>query len=142
MIGALVLVGTTVAACGESAQEKAQADVCSARSEISKQIAKIQGLTVSSTATTELKNSLEVIGKELGAIRDAQPALSEARKQQVEPAVKTFEAELKTIAAGVVATATSGNLESAVKEGATKVKSAGTALAGSYRQALAPITCS
>jgi phytoene/squalene synthetase len=139
---ALLLGVVGLAACGESAQDEASKDVCAARSEISKQISKIQGLTVSSNAPTELKDGLEAITRELKVIREAQPDLAPARKQQVEPAVASFEAELKTIVAGVASTVTSSNLESALKEAAPKIKSAATALAGSFRQSLAPITCS
>jgi beta-phosphoglucomutase-like phosphatase (HAD superfamily) len=140
---AVLLAGAvSLTACGESSQEKAIKAVCSARTEISKQITKIQGLSLTSTATTELKESFEVIGKELKTIREKQTDLAAARKQQVEPAVQTFENDLKTIAAGVASSLSSNNLEAALKEAGPKIKSATTALAGAYRQTLAPINCS
>src|SRR5262245_66129916 len=88
---AMVLAGTlALAACGESKQEKAIAQVCSARGEIKKQITKLEGLTISSNTVNEAKPSFEAIGTQLTKIRDAQPDLEPKRKEQIEPATKTF----------------------------------------------------
>lgn len=141
MLGVL-LISISLVACGESSQDKAQKEVCSARTEISKQISKLQGLTLSSTAVEEAKSGLESIGEELRKIKDAQHDLAPARKEQVEPATKAFESELKTIAAGVASSISSGGVESALKAAGPKLKSALTALANSYKHALAPIGCS
>ena len=141
MLGAL-FVSVSLVACGESSQEKANKDVCSARTEISKQITKLQGLTPSSNAVDEAKSGLKVIGDELRKIKDAQHDLAPARKEQVEPATKTFESELKTIATSVAATIPSGGVESALKAAGPKLKSALSALADSYKHALGPINCS
>ena len=142
ILGALLLSVVTFAACGESSQDKAKADVCAARGEISKQITKLQGLTLSSNAVNEAKGSLEVIGKELRKITDAQADLEPARKEQVEAAIKTFEAEVKAVASEVGSSVSSGNLESALKAAGTKLKSALSKLAGAYQQTLAPVDCS
>ena len=89
VLGAL-FVSVSLVACGESSQEKANKDVCSARTELSKQITKLQGLTPSSSAVDEAKSGPKVIGDELRKIKDAQHDLAPARKEQVEPATKTF----------------------------------------------------
>lgn len=136
-----LLISVTLVACGESSQDKAKKEVCGARSEISKQITKLQGLTPTTSAVNEAKSSLEVISKELKKIKDAQHNLAPARREQVEPAVKAFESELKTIASSVAASL-SGGLESALKNAGPQLKSAVTKLANSYQQALAPINCS
>jgi Tfp pilus assembly protein PilP len=141
MLGVL-LVSVLLVACGESSQDKAKTEVCDARTEISKQITKLQGLTPSSNAVNEAKGGLKVIGEELKKIKDAQHNLAPARKEQVEPATKAFESELKTIAASVEAIISSGDVESALKAAGQKLKSALGALATSYRHALAPINCS
>jgi Tfp pilus assembly protein PilP len=140
--GAVLISVCALAACGESAQDKAKADVCAARTEISKQITKLQGLTLSSSAVNEAKSSVELIGKELKKMKDAQPNLDSARKQQVGAATKTFEDEFKKIASEVTSTVSSGSLSSSLAAAGPKLKSAVTALASSYRQALAPINCS
>ena len=137
-----LLICVSLAACGESKQEKAQKTVCNARAEISKQITKLQTLTPSATAIEEAKSGVKVIGDELKKIKEAQGDLAPARKEQVEPAVKVFDAELKSIAANVATNIPSGGLESALKAVGPRLKASLNALAASYRRALAPINCS
>jgi len=138
---ALLLSAVAIAACGESAEDKAKAEVCGARSEISKQITKLQSLTISSNTVNEAKASFEVIGKELTKIKNAQPKLSPARKEQVQSGTQSFSTELSSIAAGVVSSLGSGSIETALKNAQPQVKAAVEKLAGSYQQALAPINC-
>jgi hypothetical protein len=137
-----LLISVSLAACGESKQEKAQKDVCNARAEISKQIAKLQALTLSASAVEEAKSGVKVIGDELKKIKNAQGDLAPARREQVEPATKAFEVELKSIAANVGANIPSGGVESALKAVGPRLKASVSALAGSYKRALAPINCS
>ncbi|HEY4427132.1 MAG TPA: hypothetical protein VGN08_02905 [Solirubrobacteraceae bacterium] len=131
-----------LAACGESSEEKAKAQVCSSRAEISKEITKLQSLTLSSNTPNEVKTSLETIKEQLTKIKDAQPKLEASRKEQVETATNTFETQLKTIASGVGASLSAGNLTSALAAAGPKVKEALSSLATSYRQTLGPISCS
>jgi hypothetical protein len=139
--GAVLLSVGALAACGESKQEKAKAEVCAARSEISKQISKLQALTVSSSAVTEAKTSLEVIGKELKKIKGAQSNLEPARKEPVEAAVKTFESEFTAVVTQVGTSLTSSNLTSAAEAAKPQLKAALTKLGNSFTQALGPINC-
>jgi hypothetical protein len=129
-------------ACGESAQDKAKAQVCSARADINKQIAKLAGLSISTSFVTEGKAGFEAIAADLKKIKEAQPNLEPARKEQVEAATKGFEAQLNTITAGVAAKLGSGNPLSALSSAGPELKSAVTQLASDYKQALAPISCS
>lgn len=142
IIAALLLSGVALGACGESAQDKAKAEVCGARNEISKQITKLQGLTLSASSLTEAKTGFETIGKELTKIKNAQPKLSPERKQQVQAATESFGKELSTLAGSVAGTLGSGNLEAALKNAGPQVKSALEKLSASYKSALAPINCS
>jgi hypothetical protein len=139
--GAVLLGVGTLAACGESKQEKAKAEVCGARSEISKQIAKLQALTLSSTALNEAKASVEVIGKELKKIKGAQSNLEPARKEPVEAAVKTFESEFTAVVTQVGTSLTSSNLKSGAEAAKPQLKAALTKLGNSFTQALGPINC-
>ena len=141
-IAALLVGVVTLAACGESSQEKAKAEVCGARTEISKQITKLEGLTLSSSSLTEAKAGFEAIGKELTKIKNAQPKLSPERKQQVQTATESFSKELSTLAGSLASSLGSGNLEAVLKNAGPQVTSALTKLAASYKQALAPINCS
>jgi len=140
---AVLLVGAlTLAACGESSQDKAKAEVCAARTEISKQITKLEGLTLSANSLTEAKTTFEVIGKELTKIKNAQPKLSPERKQQVQSATETFGKEVSTLAGELASSLGSGNLEAVLKNAGPQVKAALEKLSASYKQSLAPISCS
>lgn len=132
---ALLLSVVAFAACGESAQEKAKAQVCDARADISKQISTLSGLTLSTSSVTQAKTSFEAIATDLTKIKSAQANLDPARKAQIEAATHTFETQLTTIA---------NNLSSSLSltNAATEVKSAVTQLSSSFKQTLAPISCS
>jgi hypothetical protein len=141
-IAALLLSALALGACGESSQDKAKAEVCSARSDISKQIEKLQGLTLSTSLLTEAKSGVEAIGKDLTKIKDAQPKLQPARKEQVEAATKSFETTFSSISSGLATALASGNIEAELKSAGPQVKAALSQLVTSYKQALAPINCS
>ncbi|MGA9283909.1 MAG: hypothetical protein WBV85_00545 [Solirubrobacteraceae bacterium] len=130
LVGALVL-----ASCGESSQEKAKAQVCQARTDISKQVKTLSGLTLSLSAPGEAKTGLEAIGKDLTMIKDAQPNLEPARKEQVQAATHTFEAQVSAILSELTSKPSLSKLE-------TQLKSSLTQLASGYEKALAPLNCS
>jgi hypothetical protein len=130
LLGVLALVG-----CGESSQEKAKAQVCSAKSDISKQVTMLSELTISTNILTQAKDGLEAIGSDLTKIKEAQPNLEPARKQQVEAATHTFEAQVTSIISGFV---TNPSLSNAEKQ----LKSSLTQYAKSFEKVLVPINCS
>ena len=132
---ALLLSPLVLAACGESSQEKAEAQVCSARANISTQISTLSELTLSTSSVTTAKTSFEAISSDLTKIRDAQQNLAPTRKQQIEAATHTFESQVTSIVNEFTSTLSLSNA-------ATQVKSAVTKLTSSYRQTLAPINCS
>jgi Tfp pilus assembly protein PilP len=116
-IAALLVSVLRLTACGESSQEEARAQVCSASSEIKKQITKLEGLTINSSFPTEAKTSLEAIDKSLAEVKKAAPNLSKRpRKEEVEAGTEAFETEIATITASVASAAIkSGNAEAALK---------------------------
>jgi hypothetical protein len=132
---ALPIAALVLASCGESSQEKAKAQVCEARSDISKQVKTLSELTLSVSAPTEAKTGLEAIVKDLTKIKDAQPNLDPARKEQVQAATHTFEAQVSSILSELVSKPSLSKLE-------TQLKSSLTQLASSYEKALAPLNCS
>jgi|SRR5277367_150976 len=132
---AVALSTLALAGCGESTQEKAQAQVCSARADISKQVNTLSGLTLSFESVTQVKTGVEAIAGDLKKIKDAQPNLAPARKEQVQSATATFEAQLTTIVSELSSNLSLSNAEA-------KLKSSVSQLATSYKQALAPISCS
>jgi hypothetical protein len=134
-IVATLLSAAALAACGESAEDKAKAQVCDARADISKQISTLTTLPISTSVLTEAKAGIETIGKDLKKIKDAQPDLQPGRKEQVEKATEAFGKQLNSTLSGV----TSGL---SLSNAGTQVKTALTQLGDSYTQTLAPINCS
>jgi hypothetical protein len=130
LLGVLVLAG-----CGESSQEKATAQVCEARSDISKQAKMLSELTISTSLLTQAKSGLEAISSDLTKIKDAQPNLNPARKEQIQAATHTFEAQVSSIVTGLVSNPSLSNAEK-------QIKSSLTQFATSFEHALAPINCS
>jgi outer membrane murein-binding lipoprotein Lpp len=130
LLGVLVLAG-----CGESSAEKAKAQVCSARSDISKQAKALSELTLSTSIVTQAKEGLGAIGNDLKKIKDAQPDLEPARRQQIETATHTLESQVSSIITGLVSNPSLSNAEK-------QLKSSLTQYAKSFEQALAPINCS
>jgi hypothetical protein len=130
LLGALVLAG-----CGESSQEKAKAQVCSARSDIQKQVKTLSELTLSTSVLSQAKDGLEAIASDLTKIKEAQPNLEPARRQQIETATHTLEGQVSSIITGFVSNPSLSNVEK-------QLKSSLTQYAKSFEQALAPINCS
>jgi hypothetical protein len=136
---ALVLVvvlvpALSLAACGQSAQDKAKSQVCSARSDIDKQLGYLQGLTLATATTTGIQNSLKAIGSDLTKIKDAQPQLSAERKQQVQSANQAFRTELESVVSNIGQNLSISNAQA-------RFKSAVQQLAQSYKQTFATISC-
>jgi hypothetical protein len=129
-LGMLVLAG-----CGESSQEKAKAQVCAARSDISKQVRALSELTLSTNILTQAKAGLEAIGNDVTKIKDAQPNLEPVRKQQVATATNTFATQVASIITGLVSNPSLSNAEK-------QLKSSLSQYAKSFEQAFAPIDCS
>ena len=123
-----------LSACGESKEDKAKKQVCSARSDISKQIDSLKTLTISTSTPDDVKSALNTIKGDLSKIKDAQPDLAPDRKQQVQTATQTFESQLQQIV-----TSTTNGLS--VTNAKTQIQSAVTSLEAAYKQALEPIDC-
>jgi hypothetical protein len=134
-IAALLLGALLLAGCGESSQEKATAQVCAARSDISKQAKMLSELTVSTSLLSEGKAGLEAIGKDLTKIKEAQPNLAPARKEQIQAATETFQTQVTSIVTGLVSNPSLSNAEK-------QIKSSLKQFASSFEAALAPVNCS
>ena len=136
---ALVLIvvlvpALSLAACGQSAQDKAKNQVCSARSDIDKQLTYLKGLTLATATTTGIQNSLKAIGSDLTKIKDAQPQLNAERKQQVQSANQAFRAQLESVVGNIGQNLSISNAQA-------QLKSAVQQLGQSYQQTFATINC-
>ena len=123
-----------MAACGESDEDKAKADVCDARDDIRAQVRELQDLTLGTATVDKVKSHLNAIGDDLKKIADAQDQLSESDKKQVQEANQAFKSKVKTLGGEI---GRSVSLEDAAKQ----LKSDFADLATTYEEALGPIDC-
>ena len=133
MLSALGL-GLAFAACGQSDEEKAKADVCDARDDIQANVKELQNLTLGTATTDKVRSSLNAIKDDLQKIVDAQGDLSDSQKQQVDKANEAFTAKVKALAGDV---GRSVSIEDAAKQ----LESDFAELATTYQQSFAPIDC-
>ena len=124
-----------LSACGESAEEKAQTTVCSARADIKKQVDELKGLTATTVSLDGVQANLKAIRKNLEKIRGAQGDLKGDRKQQAKAATEAFATQVKGVGRQVL-----GGLTAS--EGKQQIQTALDGLAAGYKSALGPIDCS
>jgi hypothetical protein len=123
-----------LAACGDSAEEEALADVCDARASIQSHIENLEGLPITaatddeSAEAVEVRSTVDAIGSDVREITDATDELSEDTRQQVEAATDDFLPTLDTAIA------------QSVNSGRPLMRSV-DALARSYEETLASIEC-
>lgn len=140
---ALLAVGSLgLAGCGESSEEKAAKQVCSATNEITKQISKLQTIPITTNFPTEAKSALSAISDSLSKIKENVSKLEPARKEEFEAATRTFQASLARISASVASAALSSNLESALKSAEPQIKAALSGLGNDYKKAFEALKCS
>lgn len=129
-------------ACGESSEEKAAKQVCSATSEITSEVEKLKALPISVSFVGEAQKSVEAINKSVSKIKDAEPSLSPQRREEINAANKTLASELATITTAVISTAkTSSNLQAAVKAAEPQIKAALDRLSANYKKAFEGLKC-
>ena len=139
-IAALSVVVLGLAGCGESSEEKATKKVCSATSEISTQIKKLEALPVSSSLTAEIEASAQTIDKSVGEIKSAAPDLPAANKAEFEAATSTFERELASLLATAVKSAKGG--EASEKSAGPQLEASLRKLSATYQKAFENLKCS
>jgi hypothetical protein len=141
-LAAVLATSLTLAGCGESSAEKATKQVCSATSEISAQLKKLETLPISSNFPTEAKASVEAIEKSITKIKEASPNLPTARKEEIEAANRAFKTEIASITKQVVTASKSSNLQAALKSVEPQIKASLSRLSGDYKKAFQELKCS
>lgn len=132
-----------LAACGESSQQKAAKQVCTATAGISAQVRKLETLPISLGFIAEAQKSVEAMDKNVAKIKDAEPKLAPAQREQVNAANRTLATELTTITTAVISAArSSSDLEAAIKRAEPQIKAALSKLAANYRKAFDGLKCS
>lgn len=139
-VAALSIVALGLAACGESSEEKASKQVCSATSAITAEVQKLQTLPISTNLPAEVKAGAETIDKSVGEIKDAAPNLETARKEEFQSATRTFQLELASLLTTTLGNAASG--EAALQNAEPKIKSSLNKLGADYKQAFEALKCS
>ncbi len=143
IVAAILLVPIGLAACGESSEEKATAQVCSSTKEIQAQLSKLSSLSLSSKAPEEIKDAASTMQDEASKIKESTQNLPASSKAPVESAQTALQAELAVLAKTLVSTAkSSGNVEAVLKESEPAVKTAVAGLAASYKKAYESLKCS
>jgi hypothetical protein len=123
------------AGCGQSKEEKAMADVCDARADMSKQVDTLKGLTASTVTTTKVTDSLKAIRDDLSKIADARGDLSDARRDQVQAANDQFAGKVRDTLATVARTVSAEDAKAQLTQAAQD-------LAGTYKGTYGKIDCS
>ena len=131
----LILMSFAAAGCGESKADKAMAQVCSARDDITKQVANLKNMTITTATTSQVTDSLQTIQKDLQKIGDARKDLSDANREQVDKANQDFASSLRKTLADV-------GTQTSLQDAATQLKAAFQDLADSYRNTFGTISCS
>jgi hypothetical protein len=124
-----------LAGCGQSEEEKATDQVCSARDDIAKQVDQLKGLTLTTATTEQVRNNVAAIREDLAKIADARANLSDKQRTQVAQANDAFRSEVGNIAA-TVARSTS------IEEASAQLKAAFNDLAATYTKTFGQIDCS
>jgi len=130
----LVLVLAVSACGGDSAEERAQKQVCSARADIKQQVDELKSTTVSTASLDGVQSNLQAIGKSLSQLSGAQKDLKGDRKQDVREATQTFKTEVANVGRQLVTSLSASDAEQ-------QIRTALDGLASSYQKALAPIDC-
>ena len=127
-------LGLAFAACGQSDEEKAKADVCDARDDIQANVKELQGLTLGTATTDKVRSSLNAIKDDLAKIADAQGELSDGQKQQVQKANEAFKSKVKAVGEDL-------GQSVSIEEAAKQLKGDLAELATTYQRSFAPIDC-
>ena len=133
-VAALTLV-LTLAACGESKEDKAQKAVCSARADIKAQVDELKGMSVTTATLDGVRANLEAIRDSLAKIATAGRDLKGERKQEAQKATQTFKSEVSGVTRELVTSVS-------LADGKQQIQAALDGLASSYRAAFAPLDCS
>jgi hypothetical protein len=132
----VLLAAFALAACGgASKQDKAKAQVCDARADISKQVDTLKGLTLTTATKSKIQSGLKAIRDDLTTIKNAEGDLNDQRKKQVQQANQAFKTQVKDV------TSTLGSTTS-IQDARAQLTEALQQLAKSYQTTFAKVDCS
>ena len=129
-----MVVSLALGACGESAEEKAQATVCDARADIGKQVDELKSLTAATVTRDAVTQRVDAIKKDLKDISGAQADLSSDRRSEVEAANKAFRSSVEGTASEVLRSISASDAKAAIVAALQQLQA-------SYQEAFAPVDC-
>ena len=130
----MVLLALAIGACGESSEDKAQAAVCDARADMTKQVDELKGLTAATVTTDAVKENLNAIRSDLKDITDAQSNLSDDRRSEAQAANKAFSSSVRGIVSELGTSLSASDAK-------TALASALQQLGATYQSTFAPLNC-
>lgn len=133
LIVAIAAVVIAIAGCGQSAEEKAKGQACSAGANVAQQVTQLEALPASQLDARQALQELTAVGVRLKQIRDALSGIDPAKAQQLRTAEEAFRQQLGAVVYGLVGGMTLGTkgLQADLAPGLAK-------LAASWRQTVAP----
>jgi hypothetical protein len=134
-LAVVLLVALTLAACAQSKSDKAMADVCTARNDITKQVDKLKSLTPTTATTTLVTDGMQAIRNDLSTIGKATKDLSKERAADVQSANDEFTSSVRKTLANVGTTVS-------IEAAAADLKAAFGKLGESYRSTFGQLDCS
>jgi hypothetical protein len=130
-----VALVAVLAGCGDSKSDKAMADVCAARDDITKQVDQLKSVTISTATTGQITDSLQAIRDDLTKIADARADLSDDRRQEIDAANTKFESAVRSTLLDVGKTVS-------LEDASTQLKNAFERLAATYKDSFGAVDCS
>jgi chromosome segregation ATPase len=130
----LLVAALGVAACGESDSAKAQKKVCSARTDISKQVDELKSLTPTTATIDGVRQNVSAIQDDLKDIASARGTLKGERRAQVKAATDQFTAKLQSVVQQAVKSLS-------LADAKTQLQAAVGDLAAAYSSSLGKIDC-
>jgi len=131
----IALVAALAAGCGgDSKEDKARAQVCDARDDISSQVQKLSDLEITTATTSQVQDGLTAIRDDLKKIGAARGDLDDERRAAVEKANQEFGSKVR---------ATLGTLGSttSIADAKSQLQQAFDGLASAYKDTFAKIDC-
>jgi hypothetical protein len=130
-----LLAALVVSGCGgQSDSEKAQAKVCDARADISKQVDELKGLTLATATVSGVRENVTAIQDDLKQMAGAQDTLSEDRRKEVKTATDTFVASVTSIAEGL-------RSDVSLADAKSRLTAAARDLGAAYSDSIGKIDC-
>ena len=130
----MVVLALVLGACGESSEDKAQAAVCDARADMTKQVDELKSLTPATVTTDAVQQNLSAIRSDLKDITDAQSNLSDDRRSEAQAANKAFSSSVRGIVGELGTSLSASDAKGAVVAALQQLEA-------SYKSTFAPLNC-